>query len=153
MKDIKQWILAHKWIVLCAVVGVLLIYFGSASSDSRETETLDVRVEAYTKQLEEKITKMLSELEDVHDVHVLLTLEGSASYIYATDTDVGGKDYVVMNDGNGQTPILLQELLSEVRGVSVVCKNGEKPEVQRKIIGVLSTGLGIPSSRIFVAGS
>ena len=147
----------HKKITLCIVLGVVLLCLGwlAERREVSQQETLDVRLQAYTDQLEQKIEDMLCELNGVGDVHVLVTLEGSASYIYATNTSNGNSashDYVIIDQGDGQKPVLLQELLSDIRGISVVCKNGERPEIQRKIIGLLCTGFGIPSSRVFVAG-
>lgn len=155
MRHDRKWLLSQKWIVIAAALGFILIFIGSfATRQTDESENLDVRLQAYTKQLEEKIEEMLDELHGVSDVHVLLTLEGSSAYIYATDQgNAGNKDYVIIDQGDTQKPVLLQEVLSDIRGISVVCKNGDDPEIKRKIIGVLCTGFGVPSNRVYVAGS
>lgn len=155
MRWLQKWNISQKWLVIGAIVGLLLIFIGGMGADGEaEQSSLDVRVKAYTEQLEKKVAQILEEIDGVSDVHVLLTLEGSSAYIYAMDENgSGGKDHVVLGQGDQEAALLLQEVLSDVRGVSVVCKNGENAEVKRKIIGVLCTGLGIPSNRVFVAGS
>ena len=155
MQAEKKWVLSKKWLVIAAAVGLLLILIGNVRGNiSAEQEPLDVRLQAYTASLEEKIEKMLGEIHGVGDVHVLLTLDGSSAFVYATDESNGAnKQHVLLEKGEESEPLLIQEVLSDIRGVSVVCKNGEDPEVKRKIIGVLCTGLGIPSNRVFVAGS
>ena len=150
----KKWILSQKWLVISAIIGVLLILLGAfRETNEVQDEDLDIRVRAYTERLEGKIEEMLSELQGVGDVHVLVTLDGSSTFVYATDQKDNGTDYVILEQGDTQKPVLLQEVLSDIRGISVVCKNGDDPEIRRKIIGLLCTGFGIPSNRVFVAGS
>lgn len=146
--------ISQKWLIVFAIIGVLLLILGNCVDVSQKSEeTLDVRMRAYTEQLEEKIEKMLNALDGVGDVHVLLTLDGSSAFLYATNQNVnGGKDHVILENGDTQSPLLMQEVFSDIRGISVVCKNGDDPEIKRKIIGVLCTGLGVPSNRVFVAG-
>lgn len=151
MKFSKQDLYRHRWLIIGLAVGVLLLLFGGVTTSKKDDDTLDVRVAAYTEALEKKAKNMISELDGVSDVHVMVMLEGSATQVYASSQS-GGGTYVLMQNGNGQSPLLLREDLAQIRGISVVCKNGDVPRIKEKIIGLLSTGFGIPTNRVFVAG-
>jgi stage III sporulation protein AG len=91
--------------------------------------------------MEERIETLCEELSGVREAHVLLTLESGVEYVYA---DGGAWDR--------ESPLLLQEISPQIRGVAVICTGGDDSAVRLTITELLSAALGIPSSRIRVAG-
>ena len=50
------------------------------------------------------------------------------------------------------TQHMFKEIYPEVTGVSVACKGGDSPEIQAKLIAVISTSLNVGSNRICIVG-
>ena len=125
-----------------ACAGLLFLIGGSYfSRGGSSAEVQDASVRFYTRTMEERIEALCEELSGVREAHVLLTLESGVEYVYA---DGGAWDR--------ESPLLLQEISPQIRGVAVICTGGDDSAVRLTITELLSAALGIPSSRIRVAG-
>ncbi len=145
------------WIVLLALFGILMLAFGSrngASVEQKETSNAGYEsVRFYTEELEERIAALCRQVHGVTEAHVLLTLDGASEYIYAENASTAAKEYVIIEQAEGGTPVLIQEIYPKIRGVAVVCSHGDDSEIQRTVTELLSAALGIGASRIRVAGT
>ena len=137
------------------VAGIALLLVGNAfqtkekSADSViETETL-TQLTAYEKALEDEIAKLCAAVSGVSHVDVMVRLSGGTSIIYAADGN--GKPSTV-GSGSSESALYSSLLSPTVAGVGIVCKGGNDPIIQQKLIELISTTLNISSSRVFVTG-
>ncbi len=132
-----------RWGIAAACVGLLLLIgAGILGRDGASASApQDASVRFYTRTMEERIEALCEELSGVREAHALLTLESGVEYVYA---DGGLWDR--------ESPPLLQEISPQIRGVAVICTNGDDSAVRLTITELLSAALGIPASRIRVAG-
>lgn len=153
--------LAEKKILLPILIGMvgllLLIFGGKLEGAGKEKDVEDTAayfsVRFYTQDLEDRIEALCRQVHGVGEVHVLLTLEGGSEYIYAENISGAAQNYLLAADDSGESPILVQEIYPQIRGIAVVCSHGNDSSVRLTITELLSAAFGIPSSRIFVAGT
>lgn len=144
--------------------GILLMTVGSLFnaniSEPSDSNTSFTAV-SYTESLENRIEELCTSLAGITEAKVLLTLDNSTENVYAGNTTVQNSnsvhgqtfDYVFISCSGGEEPVLLTEIYPKIRGVAVVCTNGNDITVQVTITKLLSASLGISSNRIQVAGS
>jgi stage III sporulation protein AG len=61
-------------------------------------------------------------------------------------------EYVIVNGGDGEEPVLISELYPRVRGVAVVCTGGKNAEVKNRVTELIAAALGISVNKIAVSG-
>ena len=143
--------------ILFMTVGTL---FNTNIAQPNESDTYFTAV-SYTESLENRIEELCTSLAGITEAKVLLTLENSTESVYAGNTTVQNSasvqgntfDYIFMSRSGEEEPVLLTEIYPKIRGVAVVCTNGNDISVQVTITKLLSASLGISSNRIQVAGS
>ena len=167
----------RKIVVGAGIVGIFLsVISGSmkgcssqapAASSASSQQRTEITAEEYEKQLENKLSNMISMIDGVGNAHVLVTLDQTEKDVYATEekksdegTSEAGKQetnnsdettYLVIKDENGSERALrLTEIQPVVRGVVVVCDGGGDAGVQQKITDAVTTALHITSVRVCV---
>jgi len=154
---VKKSFLYSKWVPVAGLLlGILFLIGGSISSSfSKPKTTEDYTVAYYTDIMEDRIHKLCTSIHGITEAAVLLTLESGSEYVYAQNGSESTQvwDYVIVNREGEENPILVTEIYPKIRGVAVVCTNGNTIEVQKTITELLSAALGIPTHRIRVAGS
>lgn len=142
---------------LAVVIGVLamvLILFSElfpqkekVAADNQEQNTL-----AYQSQLEQRLEKLISQMDGAGKTTVMVTLETGEEAIYALDTQSGDlqsqNTHVLLDDGSALTETICQP---QVRGVAVLCDGGGDVRVAAGITELLTSLLDVPSNRICVA--
>lgn len=115
-------------------------------------------------QLEKRLEAMIEQINGAGKTKVMITLDSSNEYFYAFEskTDTAEKEAerqssaeeapAVIDGKNGEEPLITKVGESGVRGVFVVCKGGDNPQVAERIINAVCAVLGIKSSRVSVAG-
>ena len=165
-----------KIIILAGLLGIALIFISSfLKSETKVTQdltTVQVNTEDYARQLEDSLKSMVCTITGAGEAKVLVTLESSAQTVYATEQkknkeateDKSGGDtskkresddsetkYIKIKDANGAEKALsVTQLQPAIKGVVVVCKGGDDPQVQKKITDAVKTALNITSKRVFV---
>lgn len=157
MHDFIRKLMAVKgigFIALALAAGILLIVLSESGkeSDSGGIVTAggeEFSFEKYEEELEDRLEEILSRMEGVSSVSVMVVLD--RSYEEQLAGDVG--DYLLVRDQSGnQTGLETARIAPTVRGVAVVCKGGEKVEIQKEIIAFLSALLNLSTARIYVGG-
>ena len=100
----------------------------------------------YEEHLENRIKTLCEGVKGVSRVRVMVTLDGGFENVYARD-----EEYLTIGSGSSKGPVLIKRLLPCLRGVGIVCDEAGDPIVQREICELLSSALGIPSNRIYIA--
>lgn len=156
MELAKKW-----WLIGAAVLGIALILLPrflpvgegkeNASSAPKSSDP-----SYYSTILEEKIKALILRIEGIDDAAVLLTMDGSSEFVYAQNTSVSADgrtgDYLVVQEDGGDKTVLINEIYPQIRGVAIVCTNGDNVQIQKKVTELISASLGISSGRITVAG-
>lgn len=165
-----------KIIIFAGLLGIALIFVSSFfKSDVKNTKnltTVQVNTDDYARQLEDNLKNIVCAITGAGEAKVLVTLESSTQTVYATEQkknkeateDKSGEEtskrresddsetkYIKIKDENGAEKALsVTQLQPTVKGVVVVCKGGDNPKVQKKVIDAVKTALNITSKRVFV---
>ncbi|MBR3423181.1 MAG: hypothetical protein IKG80_01675, partial [Clostridia bacterium] len=140
MKNPFDFIKGKKWIIILAgtAIGIFLIaYRPSVASDVQSGEDGFETISFYTETLEKRIEELCGSSVGIKDVAVLLTLDSGSEYVYAANTsedgDGGTREYLIVTGESGGEPVRVTEIFPKVRGVAVVCTNGDRAEIKEKI--------------------
>ena len=144
-------ILKSKWFYgILAVLGICLVLL--SNTDISPSEENGEQISYYSKELEERVEKLILEINGIDQVSVLITLENNGETVYAQNQLSGSSEYVFFTNSEGENGLKLQEINPTVRGVAVVCTGGNDITVKEKITALLSSALGITTNRITVTG-
>ena len=147
----KEKIKKNLPVTVLAAIGLILIIIGGVVGGSKKMEEQTYTdVGYYTSYLEDRIGKLCRTVDGISDAEVLLTLDSSTEYVYGTD---GNADFIILTGSDGEHGVKLCEIYPKIRGVAVVCTNGDIPRIKEIVVKLLSASLGIPSNKIEVAGS
>ena len=169
--------LYRKIIIIACVVGIALIFLsGYLKADNTAAKTASsqpvMTAEQYASQLENSLTDIVTRIQGAGTVKVLVTLERSTEYVYATEekrsnqttedksdgsttkneaNDSTETKYILVKDADGaQKALAVTEVQPIIKGVVVVCDGGDNPAVQQNIISAVTTALDITSVRVCV---
>ena len=148
-------------LIVIGVIGIAMIVFGSTQEkenknlteiSEKNNETLE-----YITQIENKIGNITEQITGSSHVRVIVSVASGSEFLYISNEEIkenfSSKEYVTMRTDDGaDLPILLKEIYPEIVGISVACKGGDSPEVQAKLIRVISTTYGLSSNRICIVG-
>lgn len=106
---------------------------------------------AYQAQLEQRLAKLIAQVEGAGKTTVMITLETGEERIYALDTQSGQtqsqQTHVLLKDG---TALEQTVCLPRICGVAVVCEGGGDVRVAARITEMLSALMDLPTNRICV---
>lgn len=147
------------FVVLGIFAGLLMLMVPSNEHSAENAVSAEKIISSgeYCELLESKAVELIKELPDVRDCKVFITLDRGFRYVYATDQHVreegSGKEtektVVLAKEGNGESPLLVEETMPSVAGVAVVCR-GASYETQYRIIELMCALFDIKSNRITV---
>lgn len=167
----------RKVIIIAGLIGIALIFLSGFFKNSNAPPKTDtpqgvVTSQQYATQLETRITDILTTMQGVGKAKVLVTLEQSTEYVYATEgkksnqttEDKSGSStvkseandntetkYTLVKDADGtQKALPITEVQPIVKGVVVVCDGGDNPVVQQNVISAVTTALNITTVRVCV---
>ncbi|TZE83450.1 stage III sporulation protein AG [Calorimonas adulescens] len=175
-KDSKK--LKYDLMIICGL-GVILMIGGSlfTSSSTETTNTKEVVKEvsdqgmSYEKQLEDKLTEILSKVDGIGRVEVMVTLESQEELVPAMNTqesnqtidekDSGGgirttnqKDInsqvVTIQSGGNNSPVIVKKIYPTIRGVVIVADGADDPQIRYVISRTVEAALNVPLYRIEV---
>ena len=117
----------------------------------------------YERELEERLTSIISAIDGAGNTRVMVTLESGSEDIYLHDFDYGEnispsgkssierKDEYVIVDGSAGEGIIVRVAEPKVRGVAVVCEGGGSELVRQQVTQAVTALLDISSARVSVA--
>ena len=114
---------------------------GSVSLCDFQTQTASIAEE------ESRLTDTLRVIEGVGNARVLLSIRKSAQTEYLSDEE----KTVILSSGSGrQEPIAMRTTSPEYLGAVIVCEGGDEPDIQWKVLEVVSRFTGLRSDQITV---
>lgn len=164
MKRLRELLKNKKQVltvVVAAALGLILLLFPTDKKETAEGITsTSVEVTSYTEKLETRVRDICLAVEGVDKVSVLLTLESGSEYVYADNikeekhkegSSGYTSDYLLVDSGDGEAPVLVREIYPRIRGVAVVCTGGDDAVMQKKLTELLSAALGLSANRIKIS--
>lgn len=153
-------------VVIVGIIGILLIALSelpSLKSGGSQVKSTDTQQNAsYEKELETRLTKILSEVDGAGKVSVMVTLYSQGVSEFATNSTADVKsqqdssqkktesEYVIIDGVNGDECVALRSTVPEVQGVVVVCSGGDNGTVKNNITNAVSDLLGISTNSVTV---
>lgn len=164
-----------KLLIALGICGIALILFSSLLGGEEKSETdlpqADTikQTEEYRKSLEKSVLKIVTGISGDKKATVVVTLENGVRYTYADASDTttsnsqgtnsqnesssSSKTYLtVKNDDGGEEPLIITEIMPEVRGVAIVCEGGDDEILAEKINNAVTAALNITSKRVYIVG-
>ncbi len=149
-------------LLIGVVAGIALIFVGNGEKKAEKSSLPDLsgQIEVtneYIKNLEIRVTQILSKMDGISDVSVIITADSCAETIYAQNGRYDGgslteKEYVIIDRGDSDEPIVVKLVYPKIRGVAVVCYGGSNPINQEKISKLLSSLFDIAQNQVYVSG-
>jgi hypothetical protein len=137
------------------LLGILLLLVGgtkTSESPNSNEDPLVLRAEelaAFELRLEKEIEVLCESVAGVSDATVMLSLAKGYRVEYAADS---AGDPLTVGSGSNEEAVFSALLPPTVTGIGVVCRGGSGAEVQRVLTELISTALGIPANRVYIAG-
>lgn len=152
-----EFLKKYRYVALIVAVGVILMCLpGGERGESEPTEAV---IAATEPDLEEKLEKILSQIEGAGNVQVLLTEQAGQSVLYQTDqdTDSGSdsltqrSDTVILSGADREEQGLVRQINPPVyQGAVVVCQGADKATVRLAIVEAVSAATGLGADKISV---
>ena len=172
----KTGISKQNIIFIIGVIGILLVGFAQFPMGEKEVD-LPKEVKStyhdYGKELEAQLVDILGSIEGVGRVKVMVTMESSYAYEYATEnrTDIdrssdnreeqGEKTqekntveetYVMIENSDGETEGLIKrEIAPTLKGILVVCDGGGDPLIETCVTEMVSVAANLSTAKIAVS--
>lgn len=169
---------AVKLIVALGMAGMMLIMLSSIFGDSfgsgraaSKAEGL-ISADEYARQAEQRLERVVGQIEGVGALNVLITVENGFEQVYArsgksaSDSDTvydSGRpsrvqhsqtsehSYVLIDaTGGRREALLITQIEPKIKGVVVVCQGADNMVVRERVISAVTTALGISSNRVCV---
>ena len=165
----------NYFIILLGIVIIMSIAFSNCSSEEKtETQTANSQVfnyDEYSQLLEEKIEKIVENIEGAGKCSVMITLEKTEEYVFFTEEKISTnteeetdqdkvkqtiesdkeiKAGVVENRNNGNEVLITTTIMPQVGGVVVICEGGGNVLVQERVTNAVATALNISYNKVFV---
>lgn len=157
----------RKWIlpIVGAIVGILLLIFGSRTDKTEEKEkdasallvgAGELSAEAFADATEEKIVAICSGVSGVGEVRAVVTLEGGYRAVYASDVQGSDSSYrnetVLTGSGSSEKAILVGYDAPRIVGIGIVCTGGDDPAIKQRITLLVSAAFDVSANKIYVTG-
>ena len=152
------------FILLLGVSGIILIVFSSSESkenvDTKNTFEITTFNEFdYTADLEKKLIEMITLISGAGNAKVIITLDCDYETVYAKDVSLSTDDnstdedseYIIIDQENNQSGLLLKTVTPKVRGVAVVFEGGDNQYVRNAVREMLKAVLEVGVNQISVS--
>lgn len=160
-------------IYLLGIIGIVLIALsgikprGDAKAAEQKTASEQgetMQAEVFKEQVTAELENILAKIDGVGDCSVMLSVNGTAEYVYAENTDKTqdyssngsnekyGSEVVIIDNGSSKQALVKRIIKPKVSGVVVVCRGGGDITVKERVIKAVSAALDLPYGKICVEG-
>ncbi|MBR4909943.1 MAG: hypothetical protein IKZ47_01305 [Clostridia bacterium] len=171
LKKIREIAGKPKILLVIGISGIVLIYLSTLIPSFKKTEQpkSGISAEDYRNTVYENVKSIVTGITGDRSPTVIVTLESGIRYDYAdlkeSDTSAStGKEseenrkatkqsYITVRGSDGsETPLIITEIMPQIRGVAIVCLGGDDPDIAEKIENAVTAALDITSQRVYVSG-
>lgn len=153
---------------ICGILLILLSEFPVFQVKEKQT-TDDTYIKEYQNTLTKSVEKIVQEISGDTNPTVVVTLETAVEYSYADEfesesessagsdssrqLDSQKRSYITIKDSDGaEKPLVVTQIMPQIRGVAVVCRGGDDLEIQKKIQNAVTAALNISGKRVCILG-
>lgn len=168
---INKLIKSPKLLVAVGILGILLVFVSSlipsASSEEKKLQS-DCATQQYSDELQQSVKSIVKGISGDKNPTVVITLESGIRYSYVsadeTDTSSSGGDIgesreskkqsfiTVETADGGEQPLIVTEIMPQIRGVAIICSGGNDEIIAEKIENAVTAALNITSKRVYISG-
>ena len=167
-----------SFLIIVGIIGLLLLLVSTFTEkekklqdESKETYVEKTTTQTYVEDVEKRLEGIISDMLSDSKVSVMITLESSIEYVYADEQKTGAEvkndhlqykteqsdsnqnSYVIVKDSEGnEKALLVTEIMPKVRGVVIVCENGQNQNVSTAVKLAVMSVLDVDESKICVIG-
>ena len=123
------------------VFGIALMFLGGREKNGTKTDEISEYEAAVQNKIEQTVQAMCG-----GKVYVIVSAEYGKETQYAKNVTENGEQTVISSG----SPVTVRTAAPVIRGITVVCRNGDDPAAARRITEALSCAYGISSARIYV---
>ncbi len=167
-------------IVIVGLIGIGMIFISSyirppakeSSAAADESSAEDSLLEQYRSSITEELGNMLASMDGVGRTKIMITLDGGVRNIYATDTDINGREtsrkngddenadkqntekrscILVRNKDGTEKALTVGKMMPSVKGVLIVCDGGDDEGIIQRVREAVSAALDISQTHICVS--
>ncbi len=167
----------HIEFIVVGVLAAIIIFIVFADFNKPQTKTTSSEISLnkssstfeYASQLENRIEGTLSKISGAGNVKVLLTFNGVKELVLAkqtdektskttnsaangtqnsTETSTVSTEPVLVNENGSTNPIVLMEILPEIKGVIVVAQGADNIRVKLDLLKAIQALLKVDSSQV-----
>lgn len=143
-----------RYVFLVIALGVILLVWPGETTGEEESES--VQGEAFSlAETEEKLEKVLGQIDGVGRVSVALSVKNGMEYVLARDSDLDDgeerQETVILSAGSGVEKVVIENTIYPTyQGALVVCQGGGDPEIRLAVVCAVAALTGLSTARITV---
>lgn len=160
-KKLAAGAMRYRFVLLVLLAGMALLLWpsgGNGDTAAAVPKMADQGQEYDVEALEEKLSRVLSQVQGAGDVEVVLSLQTGPRQILAKDSESelgeGGRKEettVVLSRGSGlEETVTVQQISPQFRGALVVCSGGGDPAVRLALTEAVSALTGLGADKISI---
>ena len=157
----KEVLEKYRTILLVLAAGVVLMLLPTGEGATvRESAAQEEAGQEYIQleEFEQRLAKILSQVEGAGETTVMLTLKSGSRQILAQSLEQDGERMVstpvtLGRSGSNQEVVALQTLAPQFQGALVVCPGGEDPQVRLHLVSAVAALTGLGSDHISICKS
>ncbi len=147
----------YKYVLLVIIIGILLmtIPFSTKTDDQQ----LPQKVQTEAPGMEDRLIKILSQIQGAGKVSVMLTESAGEETIYQTDQNISVSDsnsttqkdtVTITDDKRSENGLIIQVIPPKYQGAVVVCQGADNATVRLAISEAVSSLTGLGTDRITI---
>lgn len=148
----------YKYVLIVLAAGVVLLLWPAGEKGRREEPAAQDGEEFDLSQMEEKLSRTLSQIEGAGEVTVTLTVKSGMEQVLAADRSTSAAErgnsveekIVVINTGSGQEAVVRLRRYPVFQGAVVVCPGGDRADVRLLLTQAVSALTGLGADKITV---
>jgi stage III sporulation protein AG len=160
LKKIRELISKYKLIILFLVIGLFLLLLPAERDDApKEDKSKDTVNSFELEELEERMEKILAQIDGAGELSLILTLKSGVEEVFAVDAEyTQDKERITerittvlsLGDGGTKEPVIVRCNYPIFQGALVVCEGGDDPTVRLMITKAVSALTGLGADKITV---
>lgn len=159
-------------LMILGIGGIILIFLSTLlpnASKKQTAVTREITAEEYRESVSKSVRDIVTGITGDKKPTVVITLDSGVRYDYAdlkeSDTSASRaaqseenrkatkQSYItVRTSDGGEMPLVVTEIMPQIRGVAIVCELGDSPAIAEKIQNAVTAALDITSQRVYVSG-
>ena len=140
----------YQYVLLVILIGVFLMLLPANAKEAEMTTQIS---EELSRDLEDELSEILSQISGVGKTEVLLTELSGSNTIYQMDTGQSQNNadtVVIRNQARDETGLVKQVLPPVYKGAVIVCQGADSANVRLSVVEAVKSVTGLSSASITV---